>query len=116
MKSPFHRYGHIPGDRVDISGVPSASVDLRAETGGQTPDETKLVPPGTFTLSVFGAVGDYRPVGEIRLMVRGVEVRLVGALTGRPDVLEVTPDHLAACFRDPDGYRRQLVQWLGIAA
>jgi len=42
-------------------------------------------------------------------------VRIVGHLTGRPDVVEVTPDHIAPMLSD-DGYRLTVLSWLGIAA
>tara|TARA_Y100000034_G_scaffold116391_1_gene154649 strand:+ start:482 stop:823 length:342 start_codon:yes stop_codon:yes gene_type:complete len=111
------RYGDIPPDRVDIRGIPSLSVDLRRETGADRSisDETRVMPPGVFTLSVFGVVGSEVPIGEIRCMVKGIEVSIVGHLTGRPDVLEVTPDHIVAMLGDNE-YRLSIISWLGISA
>ncbi|MAD95896.1 MAG: hypothetical protein CMB99_01080 [Flavobacteriaceae bacterium] len=112
------RYGPIPIDRADIRTVACMSIDLRTETGavGVT-DETRTVPAGTFTLAVFGDTPDATvPVGEVRCMVNGREVSIVGELTGRAGVAEVTPDHVAAALNDPDGYRRQIAAWLGVAA
>jgi hypothetical protein len=114
----MNRYGVIPPDRIDIRGCACLSVDLRAETGGRVDaDATRLVQlPHAFTLSVFGDVGDgEQPVGEILCIVEGVEVAIVGHLTGRPGVREVTPDHLSACLNDPE-YRRKIAVWAGIAA
>jgi hypothetical protein len=113
-----NRYGPIPLDRYDVRGKPVVSLDLRAETGAPigTPDETAEWPARhPFTLSVFGHVGDDGPpCAEIRCMVDGVEISIVGALTGRPNVKEITPDHAMACT--DEGYRRSLATWLGLAA
>lgn len=104
-------------DRNDIRSQQCLSVDLRAQTGmGNVPDESCVVEPGTFTLSVCGQVPGELPIGEIRLYyppLRG-EIRLVGHLTGRPGVRELTPDHLLASEQDA-AYRDTILQWLGVS-
>jgi len=108
-------YGDIPIGRADVREQECASVDLRRVTGGvPTLDESKVCPPGTFTLSLFGVVPGEMPVGEVRLLIDGAEVALVGHLTGRPNVTEITPDHLTAC--NEDGYRRALLGFIKGAA
>lgn len=103
-------------DRMDIRNMPALSIDLRAETGATgVRDESCVMPPGMFTLSVFKPTPGEYPVGEVRIWFEGREVRVVGHLTGRPGVAEVTPDHLAACIKDPT-YRSSIRQWLGVAA
>ena len=111
------RYGEIPPDRIDVRGRACMSLDLRRETGAPvgTSDESRVVPPGVFTLSVFGPIGDSMPIGEIRCMINGVEVRIVGHLTGREGLFEITPDHIAAAMNDNE-YRLSILGWLGIAA
>lgn len=103
--------------RYDISKLRCLSLDLRPLTGGAQTDESGISEPGTFKLSVHGvpdpATGLY--VGEIVCVLNGRDIRIVGALTGRPGIIEVTPDHVEAAFRD-DAYRRQVQAWLGIAA
>ncbi len=109
------RYGDVSLDRVDIRGARCVSVDLRAETGAPAHDETREVAPGTFTLSVFAPRPGTLPIGEIRMMVRGVEVSLVGHATNRRNVVEVTPDHLTGCVEP--SYRASILAWLtGTAA
>lgn len=110
---------HVRLDRVDIRAMPSLSVDLRAQTGHpqMPPDETRVMPAGVFTLSVCGQLPGEYPVGEIRIWYSPAnrEVRIVGHLTGRQDVMELTPDHLMASQQDP-AYRAHILKWLGIAA
>lgn len=110
-----HGYGAVDWTRGDISRIPALSIDLRAETGAPRSvaprDETHLAPAGAFGLAVCG--GSSPPIGEIRIWFGGREIRIVGALTGRPGLLEVTPDHLATAMRD-DGYRGQMLAWLGL--
>lgn len=113
------RYGgtHVSLDRRDIRMMPALSVDLRAVTSGRPyPDETAMMPPGTFALSVCGWEPDsgIDPIGEIRVIFHGREVRIVGALTGRPGVVEVTPDHIAACGGGE--YHARMLEWLRAAA
>lgn len=117
---PFNQmtvYGSIPPDRIDVRARACLSVDLRRETGAapNTPDESRVVPPGTFTLSVFGVVGDGPPIGEIRCMVNDIEISIVGHLTGRSDVVEITPDHIAAAMEN-DEYRLSVLAWLGLVS
>ena len=110
------RYGQVPIGRVDIRGQRCISIDMRgqtghcADTGACGYDETKIVEPGTFTLSVFAPAEGELPVGEIRLIHDGVEVSMVGAITDR-DVLEITPDHIAAASAD-DNYRKTMLIWM----
>ena len=74
-------------------------------------DLTCELPPGTVTYPVLPvAVGEV-PVGEIRAILGGTEVRIVAEETGRPDVVEVTLDMLSAVSRNED-YRRNLAYWL----
>lgn len=104
----------FPG--VDITAVASLSIDLRAECGaGKVPDETVICPPGTFSRSVCAPLPGAHPIGEIRIWLGGREVRIVGALTGRPGVLELTPEHLAAAEGSAD-YRAQLLGALGFSS
>ena len=102
-------------DRIDIRAQQSLSVDMRAETGaGNLADETQVMGAGVFSLSVCNQLRQGIPIGEIRMWFGGREIRVVGALTGREGVMEVTPDHLAACIKDPD-YRKQVLEWLGVS-
>ena len=111
---PLARYGDVALDRRDIRTSQALSIDVRAITGGIVlPDETRLVEPGTFTLSVIAPSGTW-PVGEIRFMVDGIEVSLVGHQTGRPGLREITPDHVIAA-RNPR-YADELRRWLGVFA
>lgn len=105
-------------DRADIREVASLSVDMRALTGMPNPpdDETQLMPAGTFTLSVCGPqLPGEVPIGEIRFWYGDKEVRVVGHLTGRPGIAELTPDHLLAMEQDST-YRQSMLKWLGLAA
>lgn len=104
---PVSRYGRVAIAREDIRGMACLSIDLRAETGGNQPDESGIVPQGTFVLSVIAAKGEV-PIGEIRFMYKGQELSLVGHLTGREGVNEITPD----LFEDP-AYLEALKAWLG---
>jgi hypothetical protein len=108
------RYGPIPIGRVDISGDRCLSVDLRSLTdplGKYTEDLTRIVPPGTFTLSVFDNSNNDWQVGEILMDHEGVEVSMVVALTNRPGVVEITPDHVTAASLD-DNYLNKLLLWV----
>ena len=103
------RYGRVNFAGVDISASPCLSIDMRAMLGFPAADETREHPPGTFRVSVFASRPGHLPVGEVRLAVGGMEVSLVGALTGRPGVREITPGHVLAVGRDPayaDALRR----------
>jgi hypothetical protein len=105
-------YGDIPIGRHDIRKQRCVSIDLRRQTGlSDYTDETRIVEPGMFTLSVFAPNDDELPVGEIRMIRCGTEVSLVGALTGRLGITEVTPDHIATAGSDPD-YRKALLSWM----
>lgn len=106
------RYGDLRIDRQDIRDQPALSLDMRSLTSDHPIDgDDRMMPPGTFTLSLFAAEEGDVPVGEIRLILKGVEVSLVGHLTGRTGVVEVTPEHLTAAASD-DGYRGTLVGWI----
>ena len=113
MNAISTRYGDLKIDRQDIRDRPALSLDMRSLTNEgppETPDD-KMLPAGTFTLSLFAAEEGDVPVGEIRLMLNGVEVSLVGHLTGREGIVEVTPEHLTAAAADA-GYRGTLVAWI----
>lgn len=112
MNGP-HFYGQFDSTRYDLRGLRSLSVDLRPLMGCPgAVDQTTVAPAGAFRLSVHGVAapgGLY--VGEIIMWIRGKQVHMVGALTGR-NVMEVTPDHLRACR--VAGYAGDLRGWLGI--
>jgi hypothetical protein len=117
-EDPLKAYGHIPRDRIEVSKLAVMSVDLRAETGCPhvTQDESiVLEPPHPFVLSVLGPTDGEHPIAEIRFWFSGREVVLVGQLTQRQAIFEVTPDILVAA-RDDEGYLTQLRNWLGLAA
>ena len=107
------KYGNVELDRVDISTQVCSSVDLRRATGApsDTPDETCEVLPGVFVLSVFKPQPGKLAVGEIRIWHAGKEVRVVGQLTKRAGIVEVTPGMLASVDDDSD-YADQLRSWL----
>lgn len=111
------RFGKFDPTRYDISGLHCLSVDVRAVMGGPREDRTTVISPGVFSLSVHGVpdsdTGCY--VGEIVCCLNGREVRIVGALTGRPGVVEVTPDHVTHAIGD-SAYSTKLAEWLGIAS
>ena len=98
-------------DRKDIREVSCLSIDLRAETGaGLVTDETRIVPPGTFTLSVCGSPEGEPPIGEIRIWFEGGELSIVGHLTERLGIRELTPDHLRSMLDRT--YQAQILRWL----
>lgn len=113
MISTLSRYGDVELDRIDITEKRCTSIDLRTATGGpdDLPDETKEVDPGVFRLSVFKPKPGEIPVGEIRVWWSGREISIVGHLTNRPGVLEITPDHLTAAESDEE-YQKQLRHWV----
>ena len=102
----------VPLDHIDISGMASMSVDCRLATGAPlgTPDLTQLMPVGAFALSVCGKLADDVPLGEIRIWLDGREVSIVGKLTGRAGVREITVAHLLGC--EDEAYRQQILGWL----
>lgn len=113
MTLAYYGGSDVTFDRLDIRNQPSLSVDLRAETGAvSVQDESREVPPGTFALSVCNRLDNGMPIGEIRIWLGDREVSIVGALTGRPGVVEVTPDHLQAALTNPQ-YRQQMLVWMG---
>ena len=111
------RYGSIPvsDDPEDVSGVWTWSLDLRQETGGpgavSLPDESCWAPPGTFTLPVFPTMPGHMPVGELRVILNGKDVRIVGARTERTGVVEVTASEVQAMIKNP-GYAATMRAWL----
>lgn len=123
LEATLKTYGRVPWEgAVDVRGQECVSWDLRAMTGAQdAPDESCTYAPGThpFTRSVHAAAG-FPLTAEIRFMLPtqgGLkEIRLVGALTGRSGVVEVTPDHLSAALKDPTTYLAQMQHWLGVLA
>lgn len=104
-------YGEIDLTRGDITKQRCWSLDFRDVTGGDNQDESTLFDPGTFLLSVCGFVKGEIPIGEIRILWRGVEVSVVGHPTGRVGVVEVTPEHLVAAG-DGEPYRASLLAWI----
>lgn len=105
-------YGVIEFGGVDIADQVCASIDLRTETGA-TPvvNETRLVEPGVFKRSVFKPAPGTYPVGEIRMWYAGHEVSVVGDMTGRAGVIEITPHMLDHASKDP-AYALQLRTWI----
>ena len=106
-------YGEVPLDRIDIRGQQCLSLDFRAQTGGNCTDETKVIaPPHRFTVSVFGRTGEYDMyTGEVRFILHGREFALVGDLTGREGIMEVTPAHVRGMVEDPN-FVAQMRQWV----
>lgn len=90
------------------------SIDLRQKTGAHVPDESAVVPAGTFRRALFAPTPGEWPTGEIRLMINGQEVRLVAEPTGRRDVIEITPNMIESIDQDPN-YRAQWRHYLGVA-
>ena len=88
-------YGDIDLSRKDVTKAKCWSLDLRDVSGGEATDESKLCKAGTFRLSVCGFVAGEIPIGEIRIVWRGIEVSVVGHPTGRVGVIEITPEHLS---------------------
>ena len=111
----FRRYGVIDFGTADVAAVPCWSLDLRQQTGGQQPDESGVVPAGIFKRALFGSTPGEHPTGEIRMIVNGREIALVGELTGRAGVVEMTPQMLWAADQD-NTYRAQWRAYLGMEA
>lgn len=110
-------YGSIPVSAAaeDVSSVWTWSLDMRRETGGPAfatlPDESAWVQPGVFTRAVYPTCPGHYPIGEVRIILNGQEVRLVGARTDRDDVTEVTAEEVRAMRKDPR-YAAQMRTWL----
>jgi len=109
-------YGSIPVSPVaeDVSSAWTYSLDMRRETGWPgVPDESKWVEPGTFARAVFPTLPGHYPLGEVRLVLNGQEVRLVGARTDRDreGVVEVTADEVRIMGKNP-AYAVQMRGWL----
>ncbi len=109
------QYGDIDLTRLDIRDRRSWSLDFRDLSGATIEDASRVCPAGDFTLSVLATSPDEIPIGEIRILYDGVEVSIVGHPTHRPNVVEITPDHLASAWSDPE-YRRTLIAWVVGAA
>ena len=105
------KYGQIDITRSDIRKKKAWSLDMRDVTGGDNFDESKLCDAGTFLLSVCAFEDWEVPIGEIRIIFRGVEVSVVGHPTDREGVIEITPEHLSAALRD-GAYRTSLISWI----
>jgi len=105
------RYGDINITRRDVKDRECWSLDFRGATGGSDPDETRLCEPGTFIASVVDFVDGETPVGEIRILWQGKEIVVVGAMTGREGIAEITPDHLIGAAQDTE-YQDSLIEWL----
>jgi hypothetical protein len=107
-------YGSLPvaSTPEDVSRSWTFCVDLRSETGAPgTPDESRWAEPGSFTRAVFPTMPGFHPVGEVRLIILGEDVRLVGARTGREDVVEVTVEEVRAMRKTQD-YAAAMRRWL----
>tara|TARA_R110002020_G_scaffold27266_17_gene87981 strand:+ start:897 stop:1235 length:339 start_codon:yes stop_codon:yes gene_type:complete len=107
-------YGDIDLTREDISKKRSWSLDLRDLSGPCQLDESKLCEAGTFRLSVCGFGDGEIPIGEIRILFKGMEVSVVGHPTGRVGVVEITPEHLVAAVDST--YRATLMAWIEASA
>lgn len=111
------RYGSIPvSDEIeDISTRWTWSLDLRRQTGGPgalaLPDESAWAAPGTFTVPVFPTLPGHEPVGELRMILNGQDVRVVGERTQRAGVVEVTAEEIQAMLKNP-GYAATMRAWL----
>lgn len=115
-------YGTFPIGREDIRGKACCTIDLRRETGGwawrdHQGSDVEHPAGHPFQLSVFSLPdGDgMLPVAEVLVVLNDSPVSLVGHPTGRPGVVELTPDHLRAALGD-DGYRQILLGYVGGAA
>ena len=109
MMSP--NYGDIDLTRQDISGMRCWSMDMRDVCGGKASDESKLVSSGVFRLSVCGFADGEIPIGEIRIIWKGLEVSVVGHPTGREGIVEITPEHLLAASEQAE-YMQTLLAWI----
>lgn len=105
------RYGVIALGGVDVSGIPCQSIDLRGEINPAIADETVVVPPGTFRRALFN-VENEPPVGEIRTLIWGSEVRIVWEATGRPGIIELAMDKVRGVLGDAT-YAEQWRAYLG---
>lgn len=95
--------------RTNIKNKTCVSLDLRSRTAGDVSikDETTTHASGdhAFSTSVFSNVA------EIKIRYGKIDISLVGELTTRDGVLEITPEHIAAAMSDHT-YRDQLVEWI----
>ncbi len=107
-------YGSLPvaAQAEDVSTAWTYALDLRRETGAPSaPDESRWAEPGTFSVAVFPTLAGHWPVGEVRLLIDGQDVRLVGARTAREDVVEVTVEEVRAMRKNP-AYAETMRAWL----
>jgi len=106
-------FGEFDGTSYDISALRALVIDLRGLAGGTKPDASAVVPAGTFSRSVHGVAdadtGLY--VGEVICTLNGMEIRIVGARTGRPGLIELTPLEIYGAWRQGT-YANQLRDWL----
>lgn len=108
--SPLTYYGEIGLEHVDIHARAAWSLDLRRFTGmPDAPDESRLMPPGTFTKSVVSVIND-EAIGEVRVWLEGRELRIVGQRTNR-GLLELETDAIVAATNDA-AYNKLLCDWL----
>ena len=112
----YVRSGPFAQQLTPING-PCITWDLRAETGGNTPDESVLHPEGhPFRYALFDPTPGEHPTAEMRILVpmdQGFkEVSVVWEPTGRPGVTEITPQQLWGASHNEE-YRGQLMAWLG---
>lgn len=108
-------YGSIPWGSDDITHRPALVLDFTAETGApahRAPAPPTIAPAGTFTRSCWSTPPDDYPVAEVIIWYKGGPLSIVGALTGRPGVREMTSEMLKAAI-DSASYRGQIVSWLG---
>ena len=108
------KYGELPsGDGEAIDAVWSRSIDLTLETSGRKGDNAGdvWVGPGTFTRAVFPTTKGFAAVGEIRMVLRGRAVSLVGERTMRAGVVELTAAELRAAIGDAE-YSATLRAWV----
>lgn len=102
MRAWDGRYGKIHFGGQDVSRVPCMSLDLRGELAPGYPDESCLAAAGLFTRALFEATPNEPPVGEIRILIAGQEVRVVAAPTGRPGVVEMAAEAVVGILSDPE--------------
>lgn len=105
------RFGTLDVEGIACEGQPCLSIDLRSVFDPAMPDESALVRGGVFRKAIYFTKSQIKPegelVGEIRLMVRNREVRVVAEATQRPGVLEVTLDQFFALLDNPS----YVAQW-----
>lgn len=111
-------YGTFPIGRDDIRGQQCCTIDLRRETGGwdwrdHVGADIQHEPGHPFALSVFAAHDGGVAVAEVLIIFKDQPVSLVGQATGRPGIIEITPDHLRGAVSDNE-YRQVLLGYIGV--